>query len=243
MTAPTVADTEADAAGARQDVERAERDLATGARNVGVSALHKLRDAWRHADLSAQGARERAERDRQAARLKGLAEIGAEVGRLAAGTDLDGLGQALADVATAAGRARAIAAAHDAAVADLIAAAADLGAEPIAPGGPRATSAGVAVRGEAIVHDRAQVGPIGAQLATALAHALAGDAAGGLARVAAVTQLPEPRRPDYIARGRGGLLIPVIGELSPQQQAQVRSGDLVLLDEPSIDAFMRGELA
>ena len=123
MTAPTVADTEADAAGARQDVERAERDLATGARNVGVSALHKLRDAWRHADLSAQGARERAERDRQAARLKGLAEIGAEVGRLAAGTDLDGLGQALADVATAAGRARAIAAAHDAAVADLIAAA------------------------------------------------------------------------------------------------------------------------
>jgi len=238
----TVEEAETEVAGARREVERAESELAVGGKGVTASALHTLRDKWRHATLSAEGARQKAERDRQAVRLKGLEYIGAETNKLAAGQGLDGLGQALADVAAAAERARALAAVHDAAVADLIAAAADLGAEPMAPGGPRSTSAGVAVQGGAIVHNRTRIGPIGAQVAGALGHAVAGDVDGALAKLAAVTQLPEPRRPDHIVVGRGGLFVPVTGPLSPMQEGQVRSGDLRLLDETDVDRYMAGEL-
>ena len=115
MSTPTVEEAETEAAGARREVERAESALAAGGKGVTAGALHVLRDKWRHATLSAEGARQKAERDRQAVRLKGLEQIGAETDKLAAGADLDSLGHALVDVAAAAERARAVAGAHNAA--------------------------------------------------------------------------------------------------------------------------------
>jgi hypothetical protein len=80
MSAPTdVTEAEQQAAEAAEAVSLAEARLARTGRGVTATALHKLRDAWRHADLAAAGARERAERERQAARMAGLEEIGQQV--------------------------------------------------------------------------------------------------------------------------------------------------------------------
>lgn len=65
-----------------QDAE-AEADLLSGKRSVSADVLHKLRDGWRHADLTAQHTRQAAEEERREAWLTGLAAIGAEVDKLA----------------------------------------------------------------------------------------------------------------------------------------------------------------
>lgn len=239
----SVDDAAAAAAAAEQDVDRAETDLASGSRSVTAAALHKLRDTWRHADLTAQSARQRAEQQRREARLSGLTAIGAEVDKLAAGDEMEALGDALRVVAMACARVRDIAGAHDTAVASLVAAAADLGAEPMAPGGPRGTSGYVAVKGTAIIHKRVTVSPVGSRIRAALEHAMSGDPDRAVAEVGAATQLPEPKRPDYLLRGANGMIISMTGPLNQGMEAQVRTGGVTLLSEHDIDLYMAGELA
>jgi hypothetical protein len=225
-------------------VTAAETQLASGGRSIGAGTLNKLRDAWRHADLTAQGARQKAERDRLAARLDGLGQIGTEVDKLAAdaGGATSELADALQAVALACARVRTLATAHDGAVAALVAAANDLGAEPMAPAGPRSTSAFVAVRGTSIVHKRTQVSPVGDRVARALAQAVAGDPVSAITDADAVTQRPEARRASYHFRGGNGL-IHTFDNLTDGIQAQVRSGDLKPLTESEIIAYMEGTLA
>jgi hypothetical protein len=79
----SVQDAQAGVAAARNAVDEAEGDLLSGKRSVSADVLHKLRDGWRHADLTAQRTRQAAEEERRSARLTGLAAIGAEVGKLA----------------------------------------------------------------------------------------------------------------------------------------------------------------
>src|SRR5213592_4976024 len=106
MSTPTdVAHAEREAVEAAGAVAAAEERLASGGRGVTAAGLHKLRDAFRHADLTARGMRERAERERSAARLAGLEEIGVQVDALA-GTAVEGLADAVAEVARACGRVR-----------------------------------------------------------------------------------------------------------------------------------------
>ncbi|MGH3421311.1 MAG: hypothetical protein ACRDOD_17195, partial [Streptosporangiaceae bacterium] len=57
-----------DATDAAVAVNDAEQELASGAQSITVSALSKLRDKFRHAELAARGAHQRAERERAAAR-------------------------------------------------------------------------------------------------------------------------------------------------------------------------------
>jgi hypothetical protein len=242
----SAAEAEASAAAAKADVDRAEAQLASGTKNVSASALHKLRDAWRHADLSARGARERAERDLQAARLAGLEEIGRQVDAQAEGGMPGDLAEALQAITDACAKARSIALTWDASITALIEAARDLNAEEMAPGGPRETSAHVAVTGhpgaKMITHQRTQLTPLSGQVPQAIECAVLGRPYDGLALMNGVSMLPEPERPDYLLRGRGGMLITVFGEPNPQLQNQMRSGDLEVLPKSAVDAYMAGEL-
>lgn len=241
MTA-TVTQAEADAAAARENVDRTEADIATGNRRVTASALHKIRDAWRHADLTAEGARKRADQERRAARLAGLEQIGTAVEQLAASTETAAMTGALRDVATACARFRELAAGHDAAVAELVAAAQDHGVEPAAPGGPRGTSAHVAVEHGAIVYKRTRVRPLGS-CSPALSKAMEGDVAGAIAELDITTHQAEPKRPDYLLRGENGMLIAITGELNGPMAGQISTGVVQRLGEREIDRWMAGELA
>ena len=238
----SVEDAAAVAAAAKGDVERAEAGLASGSRTITATALQNLRDKWRHADLAAKGARARADQDRRDARLRGLTAIGSEVDKLATGDQTEALAGALRVVAMACARVRDIAGAHDAAVAELVAAAEDLGAEPMAPAGPRGTSGYVAVKGATIIHKRTTVSPVGSRINAALGHAMSGDPDRAVAEVGAATQLPEPKRPDYLLRGSGGMLIPHYGPLNSGMEAQIRTGAVTQLSGHDVDAYMRGEL-
>jgi hypothetical protein len=238
----TVSDAEQAAADAKAAVDDVEEQIVSGTRSVTAAALHRVRDVWRHADLSAQGARQRAEADRRAARMAGLEKIGAAVDTLAAGEGATAaMAGALRDIAAACERLRSLAADHDAQVADLIAAAADLGAEAAAPGGPRPTSAHVAVRDDAIVHGSTGIRPVGARIAAAVGHAVAGDTDRAITDVQTVTYRTLSR-PDYLIRGSGGQLLAFSGELHAGIAAQVQARTVQVLSEHDIDLYMKGEL-
>lgn len=242
-TTPALGQAEADAEAAKIDVDRAEQEIVSGSKRITAAGLHKLRDAWRHADLTAQGARRKAEQDRIAARLDGLERIGVEVDRLGTTNETAAMSDALRDIATACARFRGLAAAHDETVAELVAAATDLGAEPEAPGGPRPTSAHVAVNRDTITHRRTKVSPVG-DCADALSKAMQGDVDAALAGIRTAIQVREPKRPDYLLRGANGMLITIIGDLTPAMAAQIRdpnSGTQALSDH-EIDLYMDGEL-
>lgn len=246
-TSASVKGAEAAAAAAKGDVDRAEADLASGTRSITATALHKLRDGWRHADLAAKGARVRAEQERRDARLKGLEMIGIEIDKIAASGEAGALEAALRDVAAACARVRQLAGAHDATVTELVDAAADLGAEPPAPGGPRATSARVAFRrdranGDAVMHGRTLVRPVGHQVQAALTYAMEGDADRAVAEALPVTVLPEPKRPEYVLRHQRSGNIIAMTDLNQALQAQVRSGDLEILSGHDVDRYMEGTL-
>jgi hypothetical protein len=239
-----VQDAQADVAAARNAVDEAEADLLSGRRSVSADVLHKLRDGWRHADLTAQRTRQAAEEKRRDARLKGLEAIGAEVGKLAQAEHTEQLAEALRDVAAACARFRALADAHDADVADLVAAATDLGAEPAAPGGPRGTSSHVAVKGATIIHKRVTVTPLGGHVRAALEHAVSGDIDRAVAEVQSSAREPEPRRPDHVLRNRrSGMLFTTDGDLGDGMRSQIRTGDLIELSGYDVDRYMTGEFA
>lgn len=230
-----------DAAAARADVARAENDLASGHSRVTASKLHALRDRWRHADLTAQGARQRAEQDRAAARLAGLEQIGEEVDNLVTSDETAALTEVLREAAAACTRFRDLAAAHDAAVMELVAAATDLKAEPAAPNGPRATSAHVTVSGQSIIHKRTRVSMLG-DCAALLAKAVEGDLDAAIAAIRVVALVHQPKRPDYLIRGRNGIVQPLTGPLGDAMAEQVRLGNVTMLPDTDIDRYMEGTL-
>jgi hypothetical protein len=145
-------------------------------------------------------------------------------------------------VATAVGRVWQLAAAHDAAVAELVAAAQDLAVEPAAPGGPRRTSAHLAVHDRAIAHKATKVAPVRDQIGAALSRVLAGDVDRAVAELRPVTTTPEPNRPDHLLLNRSGALLALSGPLSAAIENQVKSGELTMLTKHDIDLFMAGEL-
>ena len=238
--APIQADRERTEAGAA--VDAAEAQLASGARGVSAVALSKLRDRFRHADLTARGAHERAEQERQAARLSGLGEIGDQVDSLAASSSAEMAG-ALRTLAAAAGQVRALAAGWDGAVAELVAAARDLGAEPPAPSGPRKSSGFITVRDRAVVHKRTEVRPVAPHLDQAIAAAVSGDAEQAITLAAMVTGLPEPRRADNYFRATGGQIISYDNPLPGGIAIQVTSGELVPLSEVEVAQYLEGTLS
>jgi hypothetical protein len=245
----SVQDAQSAVGAAKKAVDEAEDDLVSGKRSISSTALHKLRDGWRHADLTAQRTRLAAEQERREARLTGLAAIGAEVDKLAQPEHAEQLAEALRDVAAACARFRALADAHDADVDDLVAAAVDLKAEPPAPAGPRETSSYVAVKGDTITHKRVTVRQLGGHVQAAIGHAVSGDIARAVAEVRAAATAPEPKRPDHLLRNaRSGNLLPIYGSLNDGMKAQLktnnpRSGELVELSGYDVDRYMKGELA
>jgi hypothetical protein len=244
-----VQDAQAAATAARNDVDQAQADLLSGKRSISADVLHKVTDRWRHADLTAQRARLTAEEERLSERLKALEAIGTEIDKLAQPEHAEQLAEAVRDIAAACARFRTVAEAHDADVADLVAAATDLRAEPAAPGGPRETSSFIAVKGATIAHRRVVITPLAGHAQAALAHAMSGDVNRAIAEVRAVAMAPEPRRPDHLLRNaRSGMLVPIYGELNDGMKAQLRasnprSGDLDELSDDDVDRYMKGELA
>lgn len=241
-----IAEADQETVDAAAAVAKAEAKLAAGQGGVSPDALHRLRDRFRHATLSAEGLRAKAERDREAARLAGLGEIGRQVDALAENGLPADLGEALQAITDACARARSIARSWDASISELIEAARDLDAGGMAPGGPRETSGRVAVtehqNARTIVHRQTQLAPVSAQVAQAIEYAVLGRPYDGLALMGGVSTLPEPQRPDYLLRGRGGMLITVFGEPNPQLQNQIRSGDVTVLPPSVVDAYMAGEV-
>ena len=159
---------------------------------------------------SAEAARQKAEQERREARLSGLAAIGARSTSSPGPSTLNSSQTPCARPLSRATRSGCLAAAHDADVAALVAAATDFRAEPAAPAGPRGTSAYIAVKGAAIMHGRVTVSPIGDRIRAALEHAMSGDIGRAIAKVRSVTATPEPRRPDHLLRNaRSGMLVPI----------------------------------
>ena len=243
MTTTDMQDPQADAAAAKNAVDEAEAELRSGRRSISADVLHKITDAWRHADLTAEGARQKAEQRRREARLSGLAAIGEKIDELARAEHAEQLADALRAAAAACNEVLALAAAHDADVAALVAAATDLRAEPAAPGGPRSTSAYIAVKGTSIVHKGVMVSPLGDRIHAALGYAINGDPGRAAAAMQAVTQAREANRPDHLLRNPGGALFPIQGPLSDAMSSQVRTGSLAKLSEHDIDLYMAGDLA
>lgn len=223
------------------EVKKAETQLASGG-SVGFEALHKLRDRWRHADLAAQGAQAKAEQERTQARLDGLNAVGAEVDQVAAAEPGKAMQEALAQVAQACQKVRALADGHDATIVALVAAARDLQVEPKAPGGPRATSGHVAVDGQWVAHKATVLVLVRERVEQALQHAVAGDVERAAHMARPVIEAPAAKRPDHLLRGGNGVLHPIDGDLNSGMQAHVRSGALVPLTELDIDRYMAGEL-
>jgi hypothetical protein len=240
MAAGSVKDPEVEKA--RAALDHAERQLASGTGGVDVNTLHRLRDKWRHAHLSAEGAAVRAEQEQAKARMDALTGLGAQIDQLAADDPRGVIAAALAQVVEACARVRALGRDHDAGLVELTAAAQDLGVEAAAPGGPRATSGHVAVEGQAVIHRRTKLVPVGRQVERALSLALTGDLEAAVAEVHPVTAIPEPRRPDHLLRGSGGMLVPVHGEISAMMLNQLRTGDLVDLGQHGINQYMAGDL-
>lgn len=243
MTTQTQDVTEAnqDAVAADQAVQAAESQLSDGRRGVTSAALHKLRDTARHARLTADGLRARAQRDQEAARLAGLEQVGAEVDSLAA-SGLQELPGALRDVAAAVAAVRVMAQGWDVSVAELLAAATDLDVQPSAPAGPRKSSAFLAVKGDTIQHKLTEVRPIGSRLSRVLEHAMAGDINEALAAAGIVAELPSPRRLDHYVFGPAGQVLSFSDPMPPGVEFQVRNGELRPLTEPQIRAYLAGEL-
>jgi hypothetical protein len=235
--------TQAPVAAAKDAVDQAEADLLSGTRSVSADLLHRLRDGWRHADLTAQRSRLAAEEERRSARLKGLEGIGEQVDKLAQPEYADQLTEALRDVAAACGRFWSLVSAHDADVAELVAAATDLAVEPVAPGGPRGTSSYVAVNRAAITHKTITVSPVGPRAYTALQHAMSGDVGRAAAEVQVAARAPERKRPGHVLRNRSGSLFPMDGPLNDGIRTQLRTGELVELPDYDVDRYMTGELA
>jgi hypothetical protein len=229
---------------ARRSVDQAEDDILAGKRSVTAAALHKITDAARHAALSAEAARQRAEQDRANARLEGLEAVAAEVVNLAASEYPPGLAEAFADIADACARAQSIASAHDADIAELTAAAKRLGAEHAAPGGPRKTSAFLALTGNGITLKDKTVSPVGGRIGAAITHAIRGDAERAAAEVRTVRETVPAKRPGHVLRQvSNGLLFPVHGDLNQFQLAKLRKGEMTELSAAEIDLWMKGELA
>jgi hypothetical protein len=240
----SVRDAREAATDARSAVDQAESDILAGKRSVTAAALHKITDAARHASLSAQAARQQADQDRAKARREGLEAVGAEVDKLAADDYPPGLADAFADIADACSRARAIAAAYDADVAELTAAAKRLDAERPAPEGPRRTSAYVALTGTGIIRRSRAVSPVGNRISTAVTHAVAGNAERALAEVRTVRETAPAKRPDHILRqGSNGLLFTVHGDLTQLHLNKLRNGQMTELSAAEVDLWMKGELA
>jgi hypothetical protein len=238
----SVQDAQASVAAAKNAVDEAEGDLLSGKRSISADVLHKLRDGWRHADLTAERTRQAAEQERREARLTGLAAVGAEVDKLAQPEHAEQLAEALREVAAACARFRALADAHDVDVADLVAAAADLKAEAAAPGGPRESSSFVAVKGDSIAHRRITVRPLGGRVRAALGHAMGGDIGRAVAEVRSAATAPESKRPDHLLRSGSGGLFPMDDPLNDGIRAQIRAGNLVELSAYDVDRYMKGEL-
>jgi hypothetical protein len=239
MTTDTAtAQREADQAHA--DVRSAEADIVGGRRRIGPGKLVDLVTRARHADLTAQAAHQAAERARSDARKTALIELGKQIDAAAAGAGAD-IAEALVDVAGACAKVRALAAAHDATVSDLMAAALGIGAHGPVPGGVRRADEGIAVGDGAVRHGTIVLQPVGPQLGPAIAHAIAGDVISAQAAIRATLTAAVPQRADRYFRGRGGMLLPIFGDLSPIQMAQVGNGDLVELSESEILRYLDGE--
>lgn len=224
---------------------QAEMDIASGTRRgVTAATLNKLRDTFRHADLTAAGLRAKAERDRDAARLAGLEQIGQaadELARQAAGPST--LAAALQALVTASETIRAHAAAYDQQLAELIAAANDLGAEPPAPCGPQPSSARLAVTHAEIQHAETAISSLGPKVEAVISHAAAGqlDEAVALVNSAVVTR--KPYRSDHYVRGSGGMISGMDDPLPAGILANLRNGELTELTRPQVDTYLAGALA
>lgn len=242
--ASSVTETRKAEGAAKAAVAAAEDDILTGKRSVTAAALHKIADTARHATLTAEAARQRAEQERAKARLEGLEAVGAEVAKLTGSEYPPGLAEAFADIADACARARAIAAAHDADVAELADTAQRLGAEDAAPAGPRKSSGFLAVTGGGITLRDKTISPVGERILTAITHAVAGDAERAFAEVRTVRQEAEAKRPAHVLRQvSNGLLFPVDGDLDQFQLGKLRKGEMTELSAAEVDLWMKGEFA
>lgn len=237
-----VTEAERAAAAAGAEVQQAEAQIASGARrSMTASALNKLRDGWRHAELTKEGARASAEREHREARLRALREVGAQADELAASLPAE-LPGAVAVLVAAVGALHQLAGEWDATLAGLVSAASELNAGPQAPGGPRETSAYVALTGrDTLMHKSTELRPIGPAIQKAIACALEGDAEGALAAVSPVT-LREPQRLDHYLRAPSGQILGMTDPLPPGVAIQVKAGDLTPLDPAEVEKYLRGEL-
>ena len=235
---PEAAATEATAA--HQAVNDAEQAIASGKR-VGIDRLTELAVKARHAKLTADATRDQADRDRERARQEALAELGSDIDALAA-VGVEGLTQALADIADAAGHARRAAGAWDQHLAAVARTARELGCSAPATGGPRETDQRVAVRDDgSVYHAEISLKRVTSRLREALQQALDGDLVSAVASGEVVATVPVLARADHYMRGRGGLVVPVYGDLSEHQQYQVDSGSLVELNASQVRAYLAGD--
>lgn len=192
--------------------------------------------------------RDLADQARAARRLLDLEQVGKQVEQIAAAASAPdaGMAAALRQIADGWTKLQQLGGDHDAKVGDAITAARQLGVEPAAPNGPRASSAHVAIVGGSrlegpagIQSGNAIVGKIGDKvLAEAAQLAAKGDADSALKRLQAARYAQPPERQPHYFLGANGL---VHGVDNPDMfRDQLRKGEMRELDDAEVDAYLDG---
>lgn len=243
----TVRQAEAEATEAEEAAATLERSAVEGGKgSAAPAAVIEQRAVAEFARTRAGRIRAAANRAKAARRVLALADVGQDVEQIHAdASTLDaGMVAALQQIAASYAVLRQLADAHSARVTAAIARARELGAEPAAPSGPRASSAYVTVHtgqrkiqsGNAIVQgvDKRTVDEA-VELATK------GDADAAVRRLSAAHTIAPPERADYYYLAPNGVVHGLADNITGQQIAkQAAKGVGRFLDDDEIEAYLAG---
>lgn len=191
--------------------------------------------------------RARADRAKAARRLLDLEQVGKDVEQIhaAAVTPDAGMVAALTAITNGYAALHQLADAHNGKIKDAIGRARELGAEPPAPSGPRASSAHVTVHtgnrkvqsGGAIVQmvDKRDIDD-------AVAIAIQGDADAAVRRLNAAQRTDPPKRADHYCVGHNGMVHGYSDDAGPKSAlpAMVARGELHELTPDEVEAYLDG---
>lgn len=244
----SVADAEAEAAEAAQLVEALDRqavESATVPKATPGQAL-EARQLLDFARKRLDRTRQRADQAKAAQRLLALEAVGRDVEQIHADAVQTDAGMVAAMTAITNGYATLarLADAHNARVRATIARARELGAEPAAPSGPRASSAHVTVHtasrhiqsGSAVVQqvDKRTIDD-------AVELAIRGDTDAAVRRLHAAHTVAPPKHADRYWRLRNGLIEP-FNDQDPNRVRQAAKGEIDFLTDDERAAYLDGRL-
>jgi hypothetical protein len=242
----SIADAEAEATEAASLVEALERQAVESDKVPKATAAQAL-EAKQLADFARkrlERTRYRADQAAAAKRLLALDAVSRDVEQIHAGALQPDAGMlaALQQIAVGHGALKRLVEAHNGNVRATIDRAKELGAEPPAPNGPRASSAHVTAKSRVIQSGNTVVQVVDSKtVAAAVALALKGDTDAALRTVHAAHTVAPPVPADLYWVGANGIVNPFNGQ-DAYLLARARKGEIRFLDDDERAAYLDGRL-